>query len=71
MVMAGSLAQWRDWTGLPFDRTSEVIVREVIVPVHCDTDHDHAVYVGPTVWRSEVSGPLRRVIERAHAGLRS
>jgi hypothetical protein len=50
MVMVGSLAQWRSWTGLPFDRTGDVIVPEALVPVHCDTDHDHAVYVEPNVW---------------------
>jgi hypothetical protein len=26
MVMVGSLAQWRDWTGLPFDQTGDVVV---------------------------------------------
>jgi GNAT superfamily N-acetyltransferase len=50
MVMAGSLAQWREWTGLPFDRTGDVIVPEALVPVHCDAEHDHAVYVEPNVW---------------------
>jgi GNAT superfamily N-acetyltransferase len=50
MVMAGSLAQWREWTGLPFDRTGDVIVPGALVPVHCDAEHDHAVYVEPNVW---------------------
>jgi GNAT superfamily N-acetyltransferase len=50
MVMVGSLAEWRDWTGLPFDQTGEVIVPEALVPVHCDIEHDHAVYVEPNVW---------------------
>jgi GNAT superfamily N-acetyltransferase len=50
MIMAGSLAQWRDWTGLPFDRTGDVIVPQALVPVHCDAEHDHAVYVEPNVW---------------------
>ena len=50
MVMVGSLAQWREWTGLPFDRTGDVIVPEALVPVHCDVEHDHAVYVEPNVW---------------------
>lgn len=54
MVMAGSLAQWREWTGLPFDRTGDVIVPEALVPVHCDTEHDHAVYVEPNVWVEHV-----------------
>ena len=60
MVMAGSLAQWREWTGLPFDRTGDVIVPEALVPVHCDAEHDHAVYVEPNVWVEHVlSGPAR------------
>jgi GNAT superfamily N-acetyltransferase len=50
MVMVGSLAEWRDWTGLPFDRTGAVIVPQALVPVHCDVEHDHAVYVEPNVW---------------------
>jgi len=27
-----------------------VIVPEALVPVHCDAEHDHAVYVEPNVW---------------------
>jgi GNAT superfamily N-acetyltransferase len=50
MVMVGSLAQWREWTGLPFDQTGDVIVPEALVPVHCDVEHDYAVYVEPNVW---------------------
>lgn len=50
MVMTGSLAEWRAWTGLPFDRGGEVIVPGALVPVHCDVEHDHAVYVEPNVW---------------------
>ncbi|MEV8371134.1 hypothetical protein AB0P21_00245 [Kribbella sp. NPDC056861] len=36
--------------GLPFDRTGEVVVPQALVPVHCDVEHDHAVYVEPNVW---------------------
>lgn len=50
MVMAGSLDEWRQWTGLPFDRTGEVIVPKALVPVRCDVEHDYAVYVEPNVW---------------------
>jgi hypothetical protein len=50
MVMAGSLDQWREWTGLPFDRTGDVVVPKALVPVHCDVEHNHAVYVEPNVW---------------------
>ena len=50
MAIAGSLAEWRDWTGLPFDRTGEVTVPGALVPVQCQVEHDYAVYVEPNVW---------------------
>jgi GNAT superfamily N-acetyltransferase len=50
MVIAGSLAQWRTWTGLPFDADGDVIVPGALVPVRCNVAHDYAVYVEPNVW---------------------
>ncbi|MGW1347285.1 N-acetyltransferase [Kribbella sp. NPDC002412] len=50
MLIAGSLAEWREWTGLPFDQSGEVIVPQALVPVLADVDHDRAVYVEPNVW---------------------
>lgn len=49
-VVAGSLAQWREWTGLPFDLDGDVDVPGALVPVHCDTRGESAVYVEPNVW---------------------
>ncbi|PPK69436.1 N-acetyltransferase [Actinokineospora auranticolor] len=50
MTIAGTLAQWRDWTGLPFDETGPVAVPGALVPVNCAVEHDYAVYVEPNVW---------------------
>lgn len=50
MVIPGSLAQWREWTGLPFDRSGPVHVPSALTPVHVSVEHDHAVYVEPNVW---------------------
>jgi GNAT superfamily N-acetyltransferase len=50
MVIPGTLAQWRTWTGLPFDRSGPVEVPHALVPVHCDVAQDQAVYVEPNVW---------------------
>lgn len=50
MVVTGTLEEWRGWTGLPFHRTGDVEVPGALVPVHCDADHGHAVYVEPNVW---------------------
>ncbi|WP_371405697.1 N-acetyltransferase [Kribbella sp. NBC_00662] len=49
-VVAGSLAEWRSWTGLPFDRSGPVEVEGGLVPVDCDVAADRAVYVEPNVW---------------------
>lgn len=57
MVIPGSLAQWREWTGLPFDRTGAVHVPKALAPVMCQVEHDHAVYVEPNVWvRHKIGG---------------
>jgi GNAT superfamily N-acetyltransferase len=50
MVIPGTLAEWRDWTGLPFDVTGPVEVPKALAPVMCDAEHGHAVYVEPNVW---------------------
>ncbi|TDW22137.1 GNAT family N-acetyltransferase [Kribbella kalugense] len=50
MVIAGTLDEWREWTGLPFDTTGDVVVPKALVPVHCDVRHNYAVYVEPNVW---------------------
>jgi hypothetical protein len=50
MTVAGSLAEWRQWTGLPFDTPGDVEVPGALLPVRCEPDHDFAVYVEPNVW---------------------
>ncbi|MFC3986355.1 GNAT family N-acetyltransferase, partial [Streptosporangium jomthongense] len=50
MVVAASLAQWRTWTGVPFDTDGPVLVPGALVPVHASLAHDHACYVEPNIW---------------------
>jgi len=50
MVIPGTLAEWRERTGLPFDKSGPVHVPFALAPVMCDVEHDHAVYVEPNVW---------------------
>jgi GNAT superfamily N-acetyltransferase len=50
MCVPGTLAEWRDWTGLPFDTTGPVEVPKALAPVHCDVEHGVATYVEPNVW---------------------
>jgi len=50
MIVPGSLAQWRAWTGLDFASSGSLDVPDALVPVHVSVEHDHAVYVEPNVW---------------------
>ncbi|RSS45649.1 N-acetyltransferase, partial [Streptomyces sp. WAC07061] len=50
MTISGTLDEWRRWTGLPFDTPGPVHVPGALSTVHCDPEHDRAVYVEPNVW---------------------
>ena len=50
MVVPGTLEEWREWTGLPFDETGPVLVPRALTPVLCDVEHGVATYVEPNVW---------------------
>ncbi|MFC5217671.1 N-acetyltransferase [Streptomyces coerulescens] len=50
MTVAGSLEQWRGWTGLPFDTPGDIEVPGALVPVRCEPERGYAVYVEPNVW---------------------
>ena len=50
MVVPGTLEEWREWTGLSFDKTGPVLVPQALAPVHCDVEHGVATYVEPNVW---------------------
>jgi hypothetical protein len=58
MVVSGSLAEWRQWTGLPLDHDGEVIVPGALVPVSVSLAHDRAVYVEPNLWMRHDLGSL-------------
>jgi GNAT superfamily N-acetyltransferase len=50
MTIAGTLDEWRDWTGLAFDTSGTVTVPGALSPVHVDVTQNNAVYVEPNVW---------------------
>jgi GNAT superfamily N-acetyltransferase len=50
MCVPGTLAQWREWTGLPLDRSGVVTVPGALNPILVAVEHDHAVYLEPNVW---------------------
>lgn len=50
MTIPGTLAQWRRWTGLPFDTDGPVLVEGALNPVLVSLSQDFAVYTEPNVW---------------------
>jgi hypothetical protein len=50
MVVPGTIADWRRWTGMEFAASGPTVVPGALVPVHVSLEHDHAVYVEPNVW---------------------
>ena len=50
MTIAGSLREWREWTGLALVRSGPVVVHGGLNPVHVSTENDYAVYVEPNIW---------------------
>lgn len=50
MIVAGTIAEWREWTGIEFTRSGDVVVPGALAPVHVSCEQDHAVYVEPNLW---------------------
>jgi GNAT superfamily N-acetyltransferase len=50
MVITGTLDDWREWTGLPFDIDGPVRVPGALAPVQCDLAAGVAAYVEPNIW---------------------
>jgi GNAT superfamily N-acetyltransferase len=50
MCIPGTVEEWREWTGLPFDASGPVEVPTALAPVWCDLEHGTATYVEPNVW---------------------
>jgi GNAT superfamily N-acetyltransferase len=49
-VAVGTLAEWRQWTGLPFNHSGDTVVPGALCPVHVSCEQDYAVYVEPNLW---------------------
>jgi GNAT superfamily N-acetyltransferase len=50
MIIAGTVAEWTQWTGLAFSASGPAIVPGALSPIHVSLEQDHAVYVEPNLW---------------------
>jgi hypothetical protein len=50
VVIAGTVAEWEQWTGMRFPDSGPYVVPGALVPVEIDRDADQGRYVEPNVW---------------------
>ncbi|MBN2227671.1 MAG: hypothetical protein JW763_09935 [candidate division Zixibacteria bacterium] len=50
MRITGTVAEWRNWTGMDFPETDSYIIPGALEPVEIDLDRDLGTYVEPNVW---------------------
>lgn len=50
MTIVGSIAEWSQWTGAPFERSGEAEVAGALAPVLVSLEQNYAAYVEPNVW---------------------
>ncbi len=50
MTIAGSVAEWEEWTALAFPDSGAYVVELALQPVEIDRDADRGVYRDPGVW---------------------
>ncbi|HEV3399102.1 MAG TPA: GNAT family N-acetyltransferase, partial [Actinomycetes bacterium] len=50
VVIAGTVAEWEEWTGMRFPDSGPYVVPGALVPVEIDRDADQGRYVEPNVW---------------------
>ena len=50
MTMAGTIAEWREWTGLDVPSSGAYVPEGAASPVDIDLEADRGVYHDPNVW---------------------
>jgi GNAT superfamily N-acetyltransferase len=58
LVVEGTVADWRAWTGMEFPESGEHIVPGALQPVHIDRERDLGRYEDPNLWmRHRIAPP--------------
>jgi hypothetical protein len=50
MRVAGTVAEWEEWTEIALPESGAYVVPGALVPVEIDRERDEGVYVEPNVW---------------------
>lgn len=50
MLIEGTIAEWKEWTGMVFPESGDYVVPGALVPLRVDRERDLGRYVEPNVW---------------------
>lgn len=50
MTIAGSIAEWHEWTGLGLPVSGQYVVEGALAPIQVDVAADRGIYFDPNVW---------------------
>jgi hypothetical protein len=50
IVIAGTVAEWEDWTAMRFPDSGDYVVPGALQPVRIDRERDEGRYEDPNVW---------------------
>jgi len=50
MIIAGSRAEWEEWTGMKFPQSGQYIIPGALSPIEVNIEKDECIYVEPNVW---------------------
>ena len=50
MKIAGSISDWKNWTGMNFPYSGKYIIPEALQPIEFDVERDIGIYFDPNVW---------------------
>ena len=57
LIVAGTVSEWEEWTGMRFPESGPYVVPGALQPVSMDLERDEGRYEDPNVWmRHPVSG---------------
>jgi len=57
MRVAGTVAEWEEWAGMPLPDSGPYVVPGALVPIQIDRERDEGLYVEPNVWMVHPSAP--------------
>ena len=48
--VAGTVAEWEEWTDMALPESGAYVVPGALVPVEIDRERDEGVYLEPNIW---------------------